>query len=72
MELLTHALLGAGAALASRPARSRMTSRERLLLGAAAAMGPDIDFATFPIDPLRFLADWHQGATHSLLLPRRR
>ncbi len=68
MELLTHALLGAGAALASRPARSRMTSRERLLLGAAAAMGPDIDFATFPIDPLRFLADWHQGATHSLLL----
>jgi len=68
VELLTHALLGAGAALASRPARSRLTTRERLLLGAAAATWPDIDFVAFPFDPLRFLADWHQGPTHSLLL----
>jgi len=68
VELVTHALLGAGAALASRPASSRLTIRQRLLLGAAAAVWPDIDFAAFPIDPLRFLADWHQGPTHSLLL----
>lgn len=68
MELVTHALLGAGAALASRPARSRLNTRQRLLLGAAAATWPDIDFAAFPFDPLRFLADWHQGPTHSLLL----
>lgn len=68
MELLTHALLGAGAALASRPARARLATRERMLLGAAAAMWPDIDFVAFPVDPLRFLADWHQGPTHSLLL----
>lgn len=68
MELVTHALLGAGAALASRPARSRLNTRQRLLLGATAAVFPDIDFAAFPFDPLRFLADWHQGPTHSLLL----
>jgi inner membrane protein len=68
VELFTHALLGAGAALASRPARSRLTIRQRLLLGVAGAVWPDIDFITFPIDPLRFLADWHQGPTHSLLL----
>lgn len=68
MELLTHALLGAGAALASRPARGRLTTRQRLLLGAAAAAWPDIDFVAFPFDPLRFLADWHQGPTHSLVL----
>ena len=68
MELVTHALLGAGAALASRPPRSRLTTRQRLLLGAAGATWPDIDFAAFPVDPLRFLADWHQGPTHSLLL----
>jgi inner membrane protein len=68
VELVTHALLGAGAALASRPARSRLTTRQRLLLGAAAATGPDIEFVAFPVDPLRFLADWHQGPTHSLML----
>jgi inner membrane protein len=68
VELVTHALLGAGAALASRPGRSRLTTRERLLLGVAGATWPDIDFITFLVDPLRFLADWHQGPTHSLLL----
>lgn len=68
MELLTHALLGGGAALASRSPRSRLSQRQRLLLGAAAAVSPDIDFVAFAVDPLRYLADWHQGPTHSLLL----
>ena len=68
MEPLTHALLGAGAALAGRPGRSRLRTRQRLLLGATAALWPDIDFLAFAVDPLRYLADWHQGPTHSLLL----
>jgi inner membrane protein len=53
---------------ASTGTRSRLPMRDRLLLGAAAAAFPDIDFAAFPIDPLRFLADWHQGPTHSIVL----
>ena len=29
---------------------------------------PDVDFVGFFIDPLRYLAYWHQGPTHSLVL----
>lgn len=68
MDTVTHALLGALVARTATPGRSRLGTRERLLLGAGAATFPDIDFLGFPIDPLVFLADWHQGATHSLML----
>lgn len=68
MDAVTHALLGAATAQAAAPARARLTLRERLLLGALAAIFPDLDFLAFPIDPLRFIADWHQGPTHSLVL----
>lgn len=66
MDVVTHALLGATVAVAAAPARLPM--RGRLWLGAIAAALPDVDFAGFLIDPLRFLADWHQGPTHSLVL----
>lgn len=68
MEILTHAVLGAAVAYAVMPAQAGLTTRERCLLGALAAVFPDSDFAGFLVDPLRFLADWHQGPTHSLLL----
>jgi len=48
--------------------RARLSLRERLLLGAAAAAFPDIDYLTFPLSPLLFLADWHQGPTHSVVM----
>lgn len=71
MDTITHALMGAQVALAVRmdeaPGR-RLGTGERLLLGAAAGAFPDIDFLGFLIHPLRFLAHWHQGPTHSLLL----
>lgn len=71
MDTITHALMGAQAALAipaaGVPGR-RLGTRERLLLGAAAGAFPDMDFLGFLIHPLRFLAQWHQGPTHSLLL----
>lgn len=66
METLTHALLGAQAA--GLVAGKRLGRREGMLLGAIAAAFPDLDFLAFPIDPLRFLADWHQGPSHSLLM----
>ncbi len=31
-------------------------------------MFPDVDYATYWIDPLQFLSTWHRGPTHSLLL----
>lgn len=68
MDTVTHALLGALVARTATSRRSRLSTRERLLLGAGAATFPDIDFLGFPIDPLVFLADWHQGPTHSLVL----
>jgi len=69
MDTLTHALLGAAAAQVCRPRRGAVLgSRQRLLLGAAAGAFPDLDFVGFAWHPLRFLADGHQGPTHSLLL----
>ncbi|RZL85605.1 MAG: metal-dependent hydrolase [Variovorax sp.] len=68
MDTLTHALMGAHAAHLGLPAAGRLSSRERLLLGAVAGSFPDVDFVGFLIDPLRYLAYWHQGPTHSLVL----
>ena len=69
MDLVTHALLGATVTHAAAPLRgARLRPRERLLLRAIAAAFPDIDFAGFLINPLVFLADWHQGPTRSIVL----
>lgn len=68
MDTLTHALLGATLARAAARASPSLSMRQRVGLGAAAAAFPDVDFVAFPLDPLRFLADWHQGPTHSALL----
>jgi len=60
--------MGAHAARLGTPADQRLSPRERLLLGGLAGAFPDVDFIGFLVDPLRFLAHWHQGPTHSLLL----
>ena len=71
MDTLTHALLGASvAAVAPVPGGRSLSRGERLALGAVAGAFPDIDFIGFAIDPLAFLAHWHQGPTHALpMLP---
>lgn len=61
-------MLGAAVAGAAAPRTARLPPRERLGIAALAAAAPDLDFAGFLIDPLVFLADWHQGPTHSLVL----
>jgi inner membrane protein len=71
MDTLTHSLFGAlvvRAAGGRKSAWGGIGSRRATLVGAAAAAFPDIDYLTFWIDPLSFLADWHRGPTHSLLL----
>ena len=71
MDTLTHALLGALVVRASASATlepSRVDLRTATLVGAVAAAFPDIDYLGFWIAPLRFLADWHRGPTHSLVL----
>jgi len=71
MDPLTHSLFGAlvvRAATDRRAERGGVGSIRTTLVGAAAALFPDIDYLTFWIDPLSFLADWHRGPTHSLVL----
>lgn len=68
MDIVTHALLGALTVQVAAPRDSRLDVRERMVLGGGVAMFPDVDFIGFPVDPLSFLADWHQGVTHSLLM----
>lgn len=71
MDPLTHSLLGA---LVVRAAPRQVVGSGQLsplratLVGGVAALFPDIDYLTFWIDPLSFLADWHRGPTHSLIL----
>lgn len=68
MDGLTHALLGATLAQLPSPHRCPQGRGQRLGLGALGGLFPDIDYALFPRWPLEFLAYWHQGPTHSLLL----
>ncbi len=72
MDTVTHSLLGALVARASAPAAGtaspHLSLGARSVAGALAAAFPDIDYLSFWIDPLTFLADWHRGPTHSIVL----
>ena len=71
MDTVTHSLLGALVARASAPAGTaslHLGLRERSVAGGLAAAFPDIDYLTFWIEPLTFLAEWHRGPTHSIVL----
>ncbi len=71
MDTLTHALLGSLVVRATTPAKGRfggVDSRTSILVGGLAAAFPDIDYLSFWIAPLTFLAEWHRGPTHSLVL----
>ncbi|MES9947235.1 MAG: metal-dependent hydrolase [Candidatus Thiodiazotropha sp.] len=70
MDTVTHVLFGAVCTLAVTRTKSAPAKELYMRLGVAgtAAAFPDIDYLSFWIDPLLFLADWHRSATHSLLL----
>ena len=42
--------------------------KQLLIFAAVAGAFPDIDYITALIDPLSFIADWHRGPTHSILM----
>ena len=80
MDAVTHMLIGGIAAQlpGARPGSNDQTSasntteevswRSRAIIGAAAAIFPDIDYLLFWINPLDFLAYWHRAETHSIIL----
>ncbi len=70
MDTVTHVLFGAvcAGAVIPRPSTTRKDLRLQLVVAATAAAFPDIDYLSFWLNPLVFLADWHRTATHSFLL----
>ncbi|MEN8179147.1 MAG: metal-dependent hydrolase [Pseudomonadota bacterium] len=70
MDPVTHVLFGAvcTGAVTSRTATTQKELRLGLAVAATAAVFPDIDYLSFWLNPLVFLADWHRTATHSILL----
>ncbi|MEJ2179208.1 MAG: metal-dependent hydrolase [Gammaproteobacteria bacterium] len=65
---MTHGLLGA-LTIRSIPVRKENISlKEITILAFIAAIFPDIDYLTFWIHPLQFLAEWHRAATHSFIM----
>lgn len=71
MDTITHSLLGALTIQAIMPRThqgSEHGKRRFVVAGGVAAAFPDIDYLSYWIDPLAFLAGWHRGPTHSLIL----
>jgi inner membrane protein len=71
VDTVTHALLGAAVVRATAPRGPeppRIDPGTRTLIGALAAAFPDVDYLSFWNSPLTFLAEWHRGPTHSLVL----
>ena len=68
MDTVTHGLLGA-LTVRGLPTRYKDISLNELTVVAfSAAVFPDIDYLTFWIHPLLFLAEWHRAATHSFIM----
>ena len=71
MDTITHALLGAVVVRSAFPARNSsrpFSDRQRLLVGAVAAVFPDIDYVMSWVDPMIYLTLWHRSITHSVLM----
>ncbi|MEH6625031.1 MAG: metal-dependent hydrolase [Motiliproteus sp.] len=71
MDPFTHGLLGALTAQAATHRKedgSVPSVGSTTAAGTLAALFPDLDYLLFWLDPLRFLADWHRGISHSLLM----
>ena len=79
MDAVTHMLIGGIAAqlpesssgpnhISAANTSNEISWRSRAIIGATAAIFPDIDYLLFWVNPLDFLAYWHRAETHSIFL----
>ncbi len=72
MDPITHALAGSLAAKVftrnNTTHENSLRTRDPLIIAAIASIFPDIDYLSFWINPLLFIADWHRSITHSLFM----
>ena len=72
MDTITHALFAGLSAKAITPHQTKTgnscRSKDTLIIAAIAAAFPDIDYLSFWINPLIFIAEWHRSITHSLFM----
>jgi len=55
-------------ALPGKKLKITPSRRQLLIVAAVAGMFPDMDYASILIDSLSFIADWHRGPTHSIVM----
>jgi len=72
MDPVTHVLAGSLAAKVitrdNITHENSLRARDPLIIAAIASIFPDIDYLSFWINPLIFIADWHRSITHSLFM----
>jgi len=72
MDTITHALFAGLSAKVVTPHQTKTENscqnKDTLIIAAIAATFPDIDYLSFWINPLSFIAEWHRSITHSLFM----
>lgn len=72
MDTVTHVLFGSLIARVIAPHETKpgnsFKKNDPLFITAFAGAFPDIDYLSFWINPLLFLAEWHRSITHSLFM----
>lgn len=72
MDTVTHVLFGSLTARVIAPHETKpgysFKKNDPLIIAAFASAFPDIDYFSFWINPLLFIAEWHRSITHSLFM----
>jgi len=72
MDPITHALFAGLSAKVITPHQTKTGNSRRnkdtLIIAAVAGVFPDIDYLSFWINPLAFIAEWHRSIMHSLFM----
>ena len=72
MDTITHAIFAGLSAKVITPHQTKKgnscQNKDTLIIAAIAAVFPDIDYLSFWVNPLIFIAEWHRSITHSLFM----